>query len=239
MQSPRSMSPRSSLLSASPRRQYRVAPHGRAAWQTNYPPFANPELAMKTAMERNVQARPWLHGSMVAGSNTPIAPISPRQMGKLAPVSIDRVPVPVPAPRRAKEMPFVPAAPLADRWEEALTARRPGQRKEKTVQRIFERIDKGFQILFGGVCSRRKTRSIFTVSPRPAPRRARRRSIHSDETAGAARCCVCTPALAGRAPRAGSRHAVSCPNLNCAGPRCRWRAQHTHAWQISFIAAVQ
>ena len=142
MQSPRSMSPRSSLLSASPRRQYRVAPHGRAAWQTNYPPFANPELAMKTAMERNVQARPWLHGSMVAGSNTPIAPISPRQMGKLAPVSIDRVPVPVPAPRRAKEMPFVPTAPLADRWEEALTARRPGQRKEKTVQRIFERIDK-------------------------------------------------------------------------------------------------
>ena len=99
MQSPRSMSPRSSLLSASPRRQHRVAPHGRAAWQTNYPPFANPELAMKTAMERNVQARPWLHGSMVAGSNTPIAPISPRQLGNLAPVSIDRVPVP--SPKRA------------------------------------------------------------------------------------------------------------------------------------------
>ena len=125
------------MLAASPRRMFKVAPHGRAGWGTNFPPYENPESAMKTALERTVQARPWLHGTVTAGGLAAPTPVSPR---RLAPVSVDRVAVPVPQPRAKKQVPQVPQAALGHRWEEALTARRPGQ-KEKTTQRIFERID--------------------------------------------------------------------------------------------------
>lgn len=93
---------------------------------------------MKTALERSVQARPWLHGTLtVGGLVAPTAPLSPR--ANLKPVDW-RAPVAVPQPRAKKQLPQVAQAPLGARWEEALMARKPGQ-KEKSMQRVFERMD--------------------------------------------------------------------------------------------------
>lgn len=143
MSTPRSSTPRSSMLSASPRQMYKVAPHGRAGWATNFPPYQNPEVAMKTAVERSVQARPWLQGTLTAGAGMmappmSVSPRSPRHTQELKPIDW-RASVAVPKPRK-KEAPQVPQRALGTRWEESLMARRPGQ-KPKSVQRIFERID--------------------------------------------------------------------------------------------------
>ena len=121
------------MLSASPRRF--AYGHGRASYTNNFPPFADPVKAQEVATVRMGEARPWLAGT--PGATGPSLARSPR---RLAPVSVDRIPVPVPR-RKQVELPQPVETSLGHRWNERLTAVKPGK-KAVSVQRHFELMDK-------------------------------------------------------------------------------------------------